>query len=386
MRYLYIVLSSLLLFIAIIGIEVKACFDPMDVHSIEVLLNKPGIEYDIDKLANLDNVVKLSDDIYLYRSHLSRDVVVIVSLQSLHPGGEEKYIAIRVEPRVIEEKIEKLSCKLYLYIPNTSRESVVKALDRACELGWKYSVNPVIRDRYVRAVMVKNVDSNRIELSIAWIKNETRITIVPENKSSAVVKEVNELLVKAFNVKPVDDIPCMKLVEVKQKPVVGEEIIKNVLKYELRWLRDIGVVKGLSDRDIVKIMDSAVLGYAGWNSRLVYSSKEDSWIPYAEIEGATLIRKIGCSVSFNPEIIPEKAPEPYIEYTSTTTSYSTTSVTTSLTPLTTSIISNTTSTITTQEVQNTSDIGKGFDILPIVVILVLGMAMIIAIAMLSKTR
>ena len=110
----------------------------------------------------------------------------------------------------------------------------------------------------------------------------------------------------------------MKLVEEKQKPVVGEEIIKNVLGYELRWLRDIGVVKDLSDGDIVEIMDRAVLGYAGWNSRLVYSVKEGGWIPYAEVEGAVLIKKLGCSVSFNPEIVPKEAPESHITHPSTT--------------------------------------------------------------------
>ena len=189
---------------AITGIVVSACFDPMDKYSIEVLLNKPGIEHDIVELTNLDNVVKLSDDAYLYRSHLSKDVVVIVSLQSLHPNGGEKYIAIRVESRVIKERIERLSCRLYLTIPNMSRESVVEALDRACELGWKYGENHIIRDRYVRAVMVKNVINYRVEVSIVWIRNEARITVVPENKTSDVVKVVNELLVKAFNARPIN--------------------------------------------------------------------------------------------------------------------------------------------------------------------------------------
>lgn len=317
MRYLRIIILSLPLFlVAITGIVVSACFDPTDKYSIEVLLNKPGIKYNVVKLANLDNVVKLSDDVYLYRSHLSKDVVVIVSLQSLHPNGGEKYIAIRVEPKVIEEKIERLSCRLYLIIPNTSRESVVEALDRACKLGWKYGENPLIGDRYVRAVMVRDVISYRIEVSIVWIKNETRITVIPENKTNDVVEVVNELLVKAFGVKPIDDIPCMKLVEVKQKPVVGEEIIKNVLEYELRWLRDIGVVKHLSDGDIAEIMDRAVLGYAGWNSRLVYNVKVGNWVPYAEVEGAVLIKKVGCSVSFNPEVVPEEAPVTYTAHPS----------------------------------------------------------------------
>jgi len=320
MRYLRIIILSLLFLVAITGIVVSACFDPMDKYSIEVLLNKPGIEHDMGKLANLDNVVKLSDDVYLYRSHLSKDVVVIVSLQSLHPNGDVKYVAIRVEPRVIEEKIERLSCRLYLTIHNTSRESVIEALDRACELEWKYGENPVIGNRYVRAVMVRDVIGYGVKVYIVWTRNETRITVVSENKTSDVVKVVNELLVKAFGVKPIDDIPCMKLVEVRQKPVVGEEIIKNVLEYELRWLRDIGIVKGLSDGDIAEIMDSATLGYAGWNSRLVYSTREGSWVPYAEVEGAVLIKKVGCSVSFNPEVVPEEAPEAHTAHPSMTNS------------------------------------------------------------------
>ena len=321
MRYLRTIILSLPLFlVAITGIVVSACFDPMDKYSIEVLLNKPGIKYNIVKLANLDNVVKLSDDIYLYRSHLSKDVVVIVSLQSLHPNGGEKYIAVRIEPRVIKERIERLSCRLYLTIPNMPRESVVEALDRACKLGWKYSGNPIIRDRYVRAVMVKNVINYKVEVSIVWIKNEARITVIPENKTSDVVKVVNELLVKAFGARPIDDIPCTKLIEEKQKPVVDEETVKNVLEYELRWLRDIGIVKGISDSDIAEIMDSAVPGYAGWNSRLVYNIKEGSWVPYAEVEGAALIKKIGCSVSFNPELVPEEAPVTYTAQPSTTNS------------------------------------------------------------------
>jgi len=298
--------------VAVVGIVVDACFDPMDKYSIEVVLNKPGIGHDIDRLDGLENVVKLSDNTYLYRSHLSKDVVVIVFLQSLYLDSSENYIAVKVEPRVVEERVEKLSCKLYLHIPSLTRENIVKALDKAYELGWRYSGNPVIEERFVRAVIVRNISGYRVEASIYWDINGARITIAPENKTGEIVEAVNELREKALNVKPVDDIPCMKLVEVEQKPIVDEETVKNALEYELKWLRDIGVVKGLGDEDVAGIMDGAKLGYAGWNSRLVYSDKEDKWVSYAEIEGAELLRKTGCSNPFNPEIIPEKAPETYM--------------------------------------------------------------------------
>ncbi len=76
---------------------VWGCYDPSNASSIEVVLNKPGLDYDLAVLDGMDNVAR-TGGAYVYRSHYSGDIVVAVGLQPIVLGRDApRYLSVRVE-------------------------------------------------------------------------------------------------------------------------------------------------------------------------------------------------------------------------------------------------------------------------------------------------
>ncbi len=89
-----LVITSLLTFVVT---QVSACYFPEDSVAIEVVLNKPGITYDLSILSRLGNVKVLNNDVVAYRSHLSKYVAILLIKEPITPSGI-KYLGIRVQP------------------------------------------------------------------------------------------------------------------------------------------------------------------------------------------------------------------------------------------------------------------------------------------------
>lgn len=211
-----ILLLSMLILVSIVSVSsVWACFDPSDIFSGEVLLNKPGISYNFSLLARITGIVRVSDNVYIYRSHIGNAIVIIyieecingVPVLSIHgeQGGEiEYYPGIRVEPITIPTG-------------GVGRENITLEL-------------------------------------------------------------------------------------------------KKIFSFELKWLSDIGVIRGITVDDIESIASCIKAGYAGWNNRLIYYTGDGNWHPYYElvseglIEGV-LLRSIGCRWEIPGSIVPSQPPE-----------------------------------------------------------------------------
>jgi len=97
---------------------------------------------------------------------------------------------------------------------------------------------------------------------------------------------------------------------------VSEVEAKLVLQKEAERLLEMGVLRGVSREDIEAIVSCARLGYAGWDSRIVY--EDGSWKPFNQ---ARLYRPLSaCTVplTFNLEDVPvfpaggESFPSPVI--------------------------------------------------------------------------
>ncbi len=94
----------------------------IDKYAVEVLLNKPGISYNISMLVSQKGVTKLSSYpwsriAYAYKSHYSDKLVVIVSEQSLMfkvPTDERREIslAIRLNNTTFEEVTNRIKSVL----------------------------------------------------------------------------------------------------------------------------------------------------------------------------------------------------------------------------------------------------------------------------------
>jgi len=78
---------------------------------------------------------------------------------------------------------------------------------------------------------------------------------------------------------------------------------QEAMRTELAWLRDKGVIAGLSDADIEEIAAACRRGSAGHNSRIVYEAGR--WLPYYETSQPQLLRSsAGCS-GFSLDALPE---------------------------------------------------------------------------------
>ncbi len=374
----------------VMAIHVNACFDPTDRYSIEVVLNKPGVSYDfapLDKLASLGYVHKLvprsssAKVAYIYRSHVSHYVVVVVSLQPVPVAGFEDswkryYLAIRVEP--VTMKVSKSMYVLH-YATNVERVvSTAKIRDAArslASLGWLVSVRESANVTEMH--LAKRLGNVSIYMYVAIDRGrgsthiDTRISIPAELIEKPSEAGVEELVSKSGALSRIDRV--LKLlglgIEVSTKdfsyryvesgdytPLVGTNVVKKALAYELKWLRDVGVIKGLKDEDIAKIVAIAKPGCAGWNSRLVYLEGR-GWVPYHELGAkASLIKGGGCIVMFDLEKVPSKVPPSYSKLAtpSQTESSFTTSIATSggsVTTVTKTITKTLTTTVTSTTVK-----------------------------------
>ncbi len=199
---------------------VDACFDPSNLYSIEVILNKPGIEYNLSILRNINNVIEVRENVYVYRGIVYRELAVIIYLQ----GFEDS------KPVLDESK----ATKFY----------------------------PVIR--------IEVVDKNLI--------NEL------EKRYSNDLAKIREELTS---------------------------MLRYELREELKWLRTIGVIKGITDDDIEKIVQKTYAGYAGWNRRLMYYNGDWYTFEYLVINGyiqSYLLRFAGCSIQIPTNTLPREPP------------------------------------------------------------------------------
>ena len=64
-----------------------ACFSPADPYAVEVLLNKPGVSYDLSKLSQQSEVVQTPSGAYVYRSRYDERLIVALSEQGLELVG-----------------------------------------------------------------------------------------------------------------------------------------------------------------------------------------------------------------------------------------------------------------------------------------------------------
>jgi len=395
--------------------QVSACFDPADAYAVEVVLNAPGIEYDLSALTGAATISYAGGAAYAYRSRYDSRLVVVVSEQELKPGSGSKHFAVRVQVPVKDKEYRVYRCTLPLRCSWQLKEQVplsfaagkgeltldlgtircdtacwvrfkprIKAsvranatllvsgtlvlkgapMTRAPEVGGvelEYRINmpcllslgePCIRvlvlilgydapmrieageyqamltlfwhasaaaegmlervevecsclkvapmEEPVRDLgwqveeggeLVKKVGDSRVRVSPA----REGLTVLVESPCELSEKELEEVLRQLGDVVPSPFKSCSFTVSVEHRIVpcaeIGENEVKAALKTELEWLVESGVVRGLEQSEIERIVSAAKLGYAGWNQRLVWY--EGEWVPYSSVPGAALVRCIG---------------------------------------------------------------------------------------------
>jgi len=341
-RLISILVIALMLTLAPSYVVVNACFDPLDTYSIEVVLNKPGIAYNLsilDVLAAQGYVTKIKPSFgakiaYVYRSHVDSRVIVVVSLQPIPivndgDSWNTYYLAIRIEPEVEQPKPYRQHLLYYRAEVTTSinkTEDIVKVVRTLRSYGWDVSYKSGDYVTSIEAYLDREESGFRFFIVIGMeINTSTRkallwinIALPADGTSYESKSDIKELVVnlgildevlnalKVFGIRntlSIDEFEYSFLLGDKiYTPKVNPEFLKRVFTYELLWMRSLGVVN-ISDEDVEELSRAINPGYAGWNSRLVYI-RERGWITYAELGGSKLIRGIGCEVYFDPNNIP----------------------------------------------------------------------------------
>jgi len=296
-------LTALMLILAMCAVHVAACVGgPSDAVAVEVVLNKPGITYNFSLLKSLKGVTVINEDTVAYRSHLSKEIIVIVSLQKVSiSDNAPKYLAVRIQPPL---NITNVTGKEYVwsYKVEEAAANLSTLKNLATDLGWRVRYASESHGYGFRACLTKEWGTHRVRMWVEGINAKTGvdlyIKVIASDNSEEVVQEVRGLI-RALTGKEVQ-VVFEERTYTQQVISVNEDVVKAVLAYELKWLSETGIVSGLSNDDILSIVNASRLGYAGWNSRLVYVNVngKGEWLPYYDavkyIPGAALV-KGGCT-------------------------------------------------------------------------------------------
>lgn len=274
--------------------------NPYNPISVEVLLNKPGVNYDIGILENAKNVERIGQSSFLYRSQDFEDLAVIVyKACGIGVPGEEEHLSVRLQPEA-QKVTEITACRttfeiLKRYEPHQNGENL-SSVEELNIPGWNISgcggkgIEAEYKGRKVM-VLSKKADP--------FVPISTLSIRVKEKIDSETEENILNLLSLIFYLDESDiqkvktELANMAKEEsTRFEPVFKftDEEAKTALKTELEWLSEKGIIEGLSEEDIRKISESVRLGYAGVNSRLIYD--DGNWISYRN-SGYYLIRGVG---------------------------------------------------------------------------------------------
>ena len=329
-----------------------ALYNLMDHYAAEVLLNKEGIEHNLDFMKSAANV-DVQENRVTYRSSYDGDIAVI--LENVNHDDGLAGLSVRLQLPLKEE------ITLHVWSVVKFKDAMLGDVDMDFLKSLGYTVDifgaGVIDDRpdeeptLERPVTILPVDEEfghlvepppapgmpepvdgdevviaprddsggvpSIEPDSMWIrsillsKGDVNWTIAQYTSADGdsvefllnianadtISDEVKKDLQKMIEFFGLDESALSQLDEnmnVMQAmtlvPAKSEYDFSSAMKAELTWLQENGIVVGITERDIADIASLTKPGSAGWNSRIVYS--EGRWFPYYETDDAKLIRTI----------------------------------------------------------------------------------------------
>ena len=117
--------------------------NPYNPISVEVLLNKQGVNYSLGALETAKNVERIGQSSFLYRSHDSPDLAVIVYKTSgIGVPEEGEHLSVRLQPKV-RKVTELIACKTHFeilksYEPHQNGENL-SSMGELSIPGWNIS-------------------------------------------------------------------------------------------------------------------------------------------------------------------------------------------------------------------------------------------------------
>lgn len=271
--------------------------------SVEVLLNMPGVSYNLEILGNAKNVVKPpaeppAPDILIYKSHDFENLAVIV-YESSGPGVPEEgnHLSVRLSPkaRKVTQIVGYETGTFEIpkgYEPHQGGENL-SSLEDIQVPGWSILTYEALgfeaRYKEEQVVVLSKLLDPPIS-TLLFIRTRGKIDIETE-------ESILSLLSKVFYLDESDiqrvEVELANMGEVEMvefEPIFDftDDRAGEALRTELTWLSDKGIIEGLSGEDIWEISEKVKVGCAGVNDRLIY--KDGGWISYRE-SGYPLIRE-----------------------------------------------------------------------------------------------
>lgn len=256
LKHLAVVIIALALQLLLVT-PVRACMDPSSAYAVEVVLNKPGVRYNLSLLESIANgtVLRVSGSTYMFK-------------YTIHYEHRYAYPS--------RASIEKHEFLIVIY-------------EAAFSNGAPYA------EGISNSSDIEHYLGVRVELAVppgaeVYIPRTEAITITTTTVTlgnSGRVVEVVTIQTTAPTTSPLEGS------QPSNQVVVYPAEFKNVLKKVLSYLTcETGVVLGLSCDDIESIVNVAEPGLAGWNSRLIYSASLGAWAPYFELVNSGIVKGV----------------------------------------------------------------------------------------------
>jgi len=322
------------LMVLVFASQAFSLYNLMDSYATEVLLNKDGIAHNLGFIKAAENV-SAKDAIALYRSHY--DGRIGVTLEAVDHGDTLKGLTVRLQIPLEEKVVSNLYSVAEIkdvriddpgegFLESLGYNVDVVRMDDEKPVDETRPGEDIPRDEEPKPVEDKEVESVQVgteildaplidakpvwDQSIFLSKDDVTLTIACYEDENAVDLNLNIMNSKVISDKVKEDIRQIanfygfdeavlerleENVSVRERITLVEVInietedfdFNSAMKVELDWLRDNGIVIGLTDQDVYDISAIAKPGIAGWNSRIVHSNSR--WSPYYESDAPNLI-------------------------------------------------------------------------------------------------
>jgi hypothetical protein len=315
-----IILSALITLMPFLGALPCSWFE--DDFATEVVLNRPGIYFNLEPIKRGKNVNHLKskyalfegyEGAFVYRSHYDQRVAAILEGIKAESGlfARELIWGLSVRIQIPMKVLRWKRVRTYIALPLKWSEFKLDE-EELQALGYRL----FIRSRSENEINLDIVkDDLRFHVTGYKTEKRERLSILgsfPDRRYEG-VKETFEAMIHDLKLDPL----VLKRLEVHEDEFTSFDVVKAVdidetkfdfpeaMRVELEWLRENGIVRRLTDEDIEGICRIAVRGNAGWNDRVVYDGRR--WIKHSFIPEAALFDCSGISemVLIQSSVIPE---------------------------------------------------------------------------------
>jgi hypothetical protein len=279
-----------------------------DDYAVEVVLNKPGIEYNLASFNNANNVA-VRDNGFILQSKYSPNLGTILEEINGLACSQTSGLSIRLQ---IPVKMQEENVPYFKFV-STSIKGALNWTDEKSYNGWEVSCisgNPVpecVFTKQETTITVSRVASNRYEATIETTKKlgsctscdgKCIISQEPKCIDKSLKNDIEDILKHFKVISNFDEIVLSYRVVISGTRVIDvivpEKSLdidwKDALRQELSELRSDNVIAITMD-DIEKISSLAEQGKAGANERITYcedKNQESKWIYYSDTKSPVL--------------------------------------------------------------------------------------------------